>query len=116
MHGSAELQDFPARQLGVEHRLIRQKSYEPFDLHPIFEGITPLYTQHSLSGLEYSHKQTKQSGFSGAIGSEQTADLPGGDGKGNIFKGGLGSEGFGDTADLNQSAGVLCANVRDPNL
>src|SRR5215470_4408854 len=103
MHGRAQLKHLPARQVGIKYRLVREKSDKPFDLYAFLKCVPAVDGQVSLGGLKDSHQEPEKSGFSGAVGTQQPADLSGWNRKGDIFKSDLRTECLGDSINLHQS-------------
>lgn len=75
MHGGAEIEDFAAGQIGVEDGLIRQEADEALGLNAVVKGVETIDQQPALGRLQNTHEQAEESRLTGAIGTEQSADL-----------------------------------------
>ena len=107
-------QVFLHRHFRIEGRLLGQVSQLTPCLHGLFQNIMPADDHTALAGGEIPGQHVHGGGFAGAVGPQQTADLPGGNRKGQILYRNLRPVAAGQMLHLDQCATLLCKRKGHP--
>jgi hypothetical protein len=105
VHGGAQFEDFAAGEVGVKDGFVGKEADEALDLDTVFEGIEGIDEDFSVGSFEDAHEQAEESGFAGAVGAEQAADLAWRDGEGDVAYREFRAEGFCNIFDSHQIGG-----------
>lgn len=120
VEGGAEFEDFQAGEVGVKDGFVGEKAHEALEVDPGIEGVPAVDAKGAGGGAEDTHEQAEESGLAGAVGAEEAEDLAARNLEGDVGQGFLGTKGFGQMLDLNDSfahrAGSCASGAGCPSL